>query len=87
MIVNMKIIGITGNSGSGKSTIAKIIKDECDGVIIDADQIAKTMTNISSKYLQEIVNAFGTAVISNNQLNRKKMADIIFNDKSEKEIN
>lgn len=81
----MKIIGITGNSGSGKSTIAKIIKEECNGIIIDADKIAKNMTNTSTEYLKEIAKAFGMNVINDNQLNRQKMADIIFNDKMQKE--
>lgn len=85
MIVNMKIIGITGNSGSGKSTIAKIIKEECNGIIIDADKIAKNMTNTSTEYLKEIAKVFGMNVINDNQLNRQKMADIIFNDRMQKE--
>lgn len=81
----MKIIGITGNSGSGKSTIAKIIKEECNGIIIDADKIAKNMTNTSTEYVKEIAKVFGMNVINDNQLNRQKMADIIFNDKMQKE--
>lgn len=81
----MKIIGITGNSGSGKSTIAKIIKEECNGIIIDADKIAKNMTNTSTEYLKEIAKVFGMNVINDNQLNRQKMADIIFNDRMQKE--
>ena len=81
----MKIIGITGNSGSGKSTISKILQDKCNGIIIDADEVAKNMTCSDSKYLQEIANVFGTDVINNNKLDRKKMADIIFNDKKQKE--
>lgn len=81
----MKIIGITGNSGSGKSTIAKIIKEECNGIIIDADKIAKNMTNTSTEYLKEIAKVFGINVINDNQLNRQKMADIIFNDRMQKE--
>lgn len=81
----MKIIGITGNSGSGKSTIAKLIKEECGGTIIDADQIAKNMIATNSEYLQEIIKAFGTVIIKNNQLDRKKLADIVFTDKIQKE--
>lgn len=80
----MKIIGVTGNSGSGKSTVSEIIKNELNGIIISADKIAKNMTSTNSEYLKEIVNAFGTEVISNNQLNREKMADIIFNNKNDK---
>ena len=40
----MKIIGITGNSGSGKSSVSEIIAKKCDNsIIIDADKIAKSM--------------------------------------------
>lgn len=81
----MKIIGITGNSGSGKSTISKMVQDKCNGIVIDADKIARNMACSDSNYLKEIANVFGTDVISNNKLDRKKMADIIFNDKIQKE--
>lgn len=81
----MKIIGITGNSGSGKSTISKMVQDKCNGIVIDADKIARNMACADSNYLKEIANVFGTDVISNNKLDRKKMADIIFNDKIQKE--
>lgn len=80
----MKVIGITGNSGSGKSTISKLIESKYDGIIIDADKIAKNMACNNSEYLQEIANTFGKEVLSNNKLNREKMADIIFNDKNQK---
>lgn len=81
----MKIIGITGNSGSGKSTISKMVQDKCNGIVIDADKIARNMACADSNYLKEIANVFGTDIISNNKLDRKKMADIIFNDKIQKE--
>ena len=81
----MKIIGITGNSGSGKSTISKMVQDKCNGIVIDADKIARNMACANSNYLKEIANVFGTDIISNNKLDRKKMADIIFNDKIQKE--
>ena len=81
----MKIIGITGNSGSGKSTISKMVQDKCNGIVIDADKIERNMAWADSNYLKEIANVFGTDIISNNKLDRKKMADIIFNDKIQKE--
>ena len=47
----MKIIGITGNSGSGKSSVSEIIAKKCDNsIIIDADKIAKSMASINTKY-------------------------------------
>lgn len=81
----MKIIGITGNSGSGKSTISKLISKNYEAKIIDADKIAKEMTNNNGEYLQAIRQAFGNDVIKNNELDRKKLADIVFLNRTEKE--
>ena len=55
----MKVIGITGNTGSGKSTISKIIEKNYNGIIIDADRIAREMSENQSEYLKEIENQFG----------------------------
>ena len=81
----MKIIGITGNSGSGKSTISKLISKNYEAKIIDADKIAKEMTKNNGEYLQAIRQAFGNEVIKNNELDRKKLADIVFLNRAEKE--
>ena len=81
----MKIIGITGNSGSGKSTISKLISKNYEAKIIDADKIAKKITKNNGEYLQAIRQAFGNDVIKNNELDRKKLADIVFLNRTEKE--
>lgn len=81
----MKIIGITGNSGSGKSTISKLISKNYEAKIIDADKIAKEMIKNNGEYLQAIRQAFGNEVIKNNELDRKKLADIVFLNRAEKE--
>ena len=81
----MKIIGITGNSGSGKSTISKLISKNYEAKIIDADKIAKKITKNNGVYLQAIRQAFGNDVIKNNELDRKKLADIVFLNRAEKE--
>ncbi len=81
----MKIIGITGNSGSGKSTISKLISKNYEAKIIDADKIAKEITKNNGEYLQAIRQAFGNDVIKNNELDRKKLADIVFLNRAEKE--
>ena len=81
----MKIIGITGNSGSGKSTISKLISKNYEAKIIDADKIAKKITKNNGEYLQAIRQAFGNDVIKNNELDRKKLADIVFLNRAEKE--
>lgn len=81
----MKIIGITGNSGSGKSTISKLISKNYEAKIIDADKIVKEMTKNNGEYLQAIRQTFGNDVIKNNELDRKKLADIVFLNRTEKE--
>ena len=88
----MKVIGITGNTGSGKSTISKIIEKNYNGIIIDADRIAREMSENQSEYLKEIENQFGKEIIEysrqdkkqEKKLNRKKLADIVFCDKKAK---
>ncbi len=83
----MKVIGITGPSGSGKTTLSKILTDKYNTIIIDADAEAKKLSNdTSTEYYKEIVNLFGKESLKeNNQLNRKKIATIIYNNKEKKE--
>lgn len=78
----MRIIGITGNSGSGKSFICEILLNKYDDVVIvDADKIAKEMSNIDTLYYKEIINMFGKNIIKDNlEINRQMLAEIIFND-------
>ena len=59
----MKVIGITGNSGSGKSTICEIIKENYNSKIIDADKVAKKLTASQTEYLQEIIKTFGDNIV------------------------
>ena len=81
----MNIIGITGNSGSGKSTVSKMINENYNAKVIDADRIAKEMAKNNSEYLQAIRQTFGEDIVKNNELDRKKLADIVFSNKKEKE--
>lgn len=76
----MKIIGVTGGIGSGKSTVAQILST-FGGRIIDADSIAKEVVGKGEKALGEIRDQFGPAVINGaGELDRAKLASIVFND-------
>ena len=94
------IIGITGNSGSGKTEFSKIlfkeiVRDANNSFnentveIIDADKVVKKMSKEGLVYFDEIVKMFGEDILIKgnncNELNRQKIADIIFNDKNKKE--
>ena len=82
----MKIIGITGVSGSGKTTISKMIQQQCEAEVIDADKIAKDLTQGDTEYLREIITEFGEKILDeNHKLKRQELANIIFEDKTKKE--
>lgn len=82
----MKIIGLVGTSGSGKTTIGEILKREENVTIIDADEIAKKLSRKGSLYFKSIVECFGDYIIDEKgELKRKELAEIIFVDKKKRE--
>ena len=75
----MKIIGLTGGIGSGKSTAAKILA-EFGAKVIDADKVAHEVFNPGTEGLQKVVETFGEAVLnSTGEIDRKKLGEIVFN--------
>jgi dephospho-CoA kinase len=80
----MFIIGMTGGIGSGKSEALKIFKS-LSIKVIDLDNISKEITETSYQAIQEIKLVFGDAIFDkDNQLDRKKLKEIIFSDKNKK---
>lgn len=78
------IIGLTGGIATGKSQSSKIFK-ELGCYIIDADKLSRTLTTKDSRCLKEIIGTFGTDVLKDDgTLNRKKLGQIVFNDKQAK---
>ncbi|MCG9969383.1 dephospho-CoA kinase [Pelotomaculum terephthalicicum JT] len=76
----MLIIGLTGNIGSGKSTVSRYL-ESLGSTVIDADQVAREIVQPGSPALKEIVRVFGTRVLnSEGALDRKKMGSIVFTD-------
>ena len=76
----MLIIGITGGSGSGKSTVANIF---CSygAETIDADVVYHDLLNNSAAMMNELKKRFPETVNSQGKLNRRALADIVFSDK------
>ena len=82
----MIVLGITGSSGAGKTTFCKILKDKYNIPVINADEVAKELSKLGSIYLAKIKEEFGSSVFSTDgNLNRPKLANIIYNDKDELE--
>ena len=82
-----KVIGITGNSGSGKTTATKILKILCDAEVIDADKVVRELSVPGTKYLDAIKEKFGESVfLEDGTLNRKALAEKIYNSKEDLEV-
>lgn len=83
------ILGITGSSGAGKSTVCEILEKKYNSQTINADKIAKQLSKKGTNYLQEIVQNFGNDILlENGELDRKKLANIIYlNSKKRDELN
>lgn len=74
------IIGITGSSGSGKTTISSILSERNDIYTINADEVARKLSVKGTDYLNSIVNCFGEkALLENGNLNRTYLAEEIYN--------
>jgi dephospho-CoA kinase len=75
----MKIIGLTGGIGSGKSTVLELFK--ILGVkTYSADESAKKLVNTDPYLINLIKSSFGENIYDKGQLNSKKLSKIVFED-------
>jgi dephospho-CoA kinase len=75
------VIGLTGNSGSGKSCVSKMLL-EAGAVIIDADKIAHAVLAVSGTAYNEVINLLGVGILTESgEIDRAKIAATVFNDK------
>ena len=79
----MKVIGLTGGVGSGKSLVAQFLKEETGAELILTDDIGHIVTDKGGSAFEAVVERFGRDILSDTgEIDRKKLADIVFNDKS-----
>ena len=74
-------VGITGGIGSGKSIICEVFK-QLKVPVYNADSEAKNLINTDKEVQKKIIEQFGTSVFPDDELNRNKLAEIVFNDPS-----
>ena len=80
------IIGVTGTSGSGKTTVGSILAQKENVVVIDADKVAKELNKPETEYMKEIRKTFGDSFfLSDGNLNRAKMAEEIYTNNNSRE--
>ena len=79
----MKVIALTGGIGAGKSTVAQFFS-ELGANVVDADHLARVAIERGSEGFDEVVARFGQSILSNGDINRKALAEIVFSDPDSK---
>ncbi len=75
-----RVIGLTGNIGSGKSTVAKML-GELGADVIDADQVARDVVRPGLPAFDEIIAEFGPAALAKDgTIDRKALGARVFGD-------
>ncbi len=82
----MKVIGLTGGVGSGKSTVTEILKD-LGYQAVQTDAIGKDMMRPGEAGYREIVLLFGDSILQEDgQIDRNRLAEIIFHEPRKKSV-
>ena len=78
------VIGLTGGVGSGKSTVANILKDEFGALLILTDDVAKELMKPNRVTYNKVVNYFGEGILNKDRsINAQMLSNIVFNDENE----
>ncbi len=74
----MKVIGLTGGIGSGKSTVSRFLA-ELGAVILNADEVGYEAFKPDTEIWRQVVAAFGRQIVTpDGNIDRKKLGDIVF---------
>ncbi len=75
----MKVIGVTGGAGSGKSEVLHLLENEFGAHVIMADDVARKLSEKGGASYDAVVGYFGTDILdSDGKIDRKKLAAIVF---------
>ena len=75
----MRVIGLTGGIGSGKSLAAEYFAD-LGALVIDADQLARSAIERGSTGFDEVVAFFGDSILKNGDIDRRALGELVFKD-------
>jgi dephospho-CoA kinase len=79
----MRVIGLTGGIGCGKSLAAQYFA-ELGALVIDADQLARAAIERGSDGFDEVVAMFGDGILKDGNIDRRALGDLIFKDATAK---
>jgi dephospho-CoA kinase len=79
----MRVIGLTGGIGCGKSLAAQYFA-ELGALVIDADQLARAAIERGTDGFDEVVAIFGDSILKDGNIDRRALGDLIFKDATAK---
>lgn len=83
----MKIIGITGGVGSGKSRVLYALENTYGAYVIEADKLAHELMEPDKIIYKRIVGAFGKEILSEDgRIDRNKLGEIVFHDNEKRNM-
>jgi dephospho-CoA kinase len=81
----MRVFGLTGNIGSGKSAVAAMLR-EAGIPVLDADRISREVTSPGGRAYDAVVQAFGRGIVRDDgSIDRKRLGEIVFSDPASRE--
>ncbi len=75
----MKLIGLTGGAGSGKSTVAAMLKD-LGAAVVDADEAAHAVYEPGTSGFEAVVREFGADFVRDGHIDRARLGELVFKD-------
>lgn len=79
----MRIIGITGGIGSGKSTVLNLLEETYGAYIVETDKLAHHLMEPGQTAYEKIVDAFGTDILAEDgKINRAILGNIVFQEEA-----
>lgn len=81
----MRVIGLTGGIGSGKSLVANYFFS-LGAEVIDADQLARQAIERGSAGFDEVVAAFGDSILKDGDIDRRALGEIVFADSEKRKL-
>lgn len=78
----MRVIGVTGGVGAGKSTVLGIMEEDFQAYVIQADQLGHILMEPGEECYDAVIALFGKEIIKKDKtIDRRRISDVVFTDK------
>eukprot|EP01017_Pseudomicrothorax_dubius_P007279 TRINITY_DN12236_c0_g2_i1.p1 TRINITY_DN12236_c0_g2~~TRINITY_DN12236_c0_g2_i1.p1 ORF type:complete len:185 (+),score=23.01 TRINITY_DN12236_c0_g2_i1:172-726(+) len=82
---NVKLIGLTGGIGCGKSTCSEVIQQTFKIPVIDCDLLSRQIMEVGKPAYKKVVSIFGESILNPDKtIDRKKLGEVVFSNRSAK---